>query len=182
VKGLTLASGDLAVIRGVGQRASLRGAFQSWRGRARTIVAAVCYRLCADGGIEFLLVRTRAGRWTFPKGGVDDDPSAAAAAAREAQEEAGVLGRVEPRSFTHYLHSKGDHIAHKVDAHLCEVLHLERPAEFHRTPTWFSAEKAKRRLREDRPIPYADELERVVDHAVRRLAASDWHPRFPRHK
>ncbi len=36
----------------------------------------------------------------------------------------------------------------------------------YRTPRWFSAEKAKRRLREDRPSRYAEELERVVDQAV----------------
>ncbi len=58
-------------------------------------VAAVCYRVNRESEIEFLLVRTASGRWTFPKGGVDDDPTAAAAAAREAFEEAGVRGRIE---------------------------------------------------------------------------------------
>src|SRR5207244_2308926 len=33
-------------------------------------VAAVCYRI-RGSGIEFLLVQTRGGRWTFPKGGVE---------------------------------------------------------------------------------------------------------------
>ena len=50
-------------------------------------VASVCYRLKGDEP-EFLLVRTRSGRWTFPKGGVDDDATHADAAAREAFEEA----------------------------------------------------------------------------------------------
>ena len=57
----------------------------------RIHVAAVCYRL-KDDEPEFLLVRTRSGRWTFPKGGVDGDATNAEAAAREAYEEAGVKG------------------------------------------------------------------------------------------
>ena len=50
-------------------------------------VAAVCYRV-ADGGIEFLLVQTRGGRWTFPKGGVEPGLTRAQTAALEAFEEA----------------------------------------------------------------------------------------------
>jgi 8-oxo-dGTP pyrophosphatase MutT (NUDIX family) len=138
------------------------------------VVAAVCYRIQPNGELEFLLVRTRAGRWTFPKGGIDDDPSPAAAAAREAYEEAGVLGRVEHRAFIAYLHCKRECVTHPVRAHLCEVLHVRKPVEDYRAPTWFSVQKTKRRLRENRPPAYADELERVVEGAVRRLAAS--HP------
>jgi len=151
------------------QSFSAKNSFRQWRPAGRTVVAAVCYRFQPEGEIEFLLVRTRAGRWTFPKGGVDGDPTAAAAAAREAYEEAGVLGRVEHTPFTCYLHSKREREAHSVHAHLCEVLSLQTPDEIYRTPTWFSADRAKRRLREDRQVPYAEELERVVDHAVRQL-------------
>jgi 8-oxo-dGTP pyrophosphatase MutT (NUDIX family) len=147
---------------------SFRQDFLCWRPEGRAVVAAVCYRRQANGKVEFLLVRTRAGRWTFPKGGVDGDPTAATAAAREAYEEAGVRGRVEPSAFTRYLHSK-KRGAHTVNAHLCEVLRLETPCEPYRTPSWFSAEKAKERLREERSSQYAEELERVVDHAVRRV-------------
>jgi 8-oxo-dGTP pyrophosphatase MutT (NUDIX family) len=159
-------------IRESKQRFSVRNSFPQWHHSERTVVAAVCYRIQPEGEVEFLLVRTRAGRWTFPKGGVDGDRTAAAAAAREAHEEAGVLGRVEPSPFTCYLHSKREHDAHAVHAHLCEVVTVETPGEIYRTPTWFSAEKAKRRLREDRQVPYADELERVVEHAVRQLTSS----------
>ena len=76
---------------------------------ATTHVAAICYRV-RDGQIEFLLVKTRAGRWTFPKGRVDDDATRSAAAAREAFEEAGVHGQVDPLPFATYLHSKAPHI------------------------------------------------------------------------
>src|SRR2546427_12586408 len=54
-------------------------------------VAAVCYRI-RGSGIEFLLVQTRGGRWTFPKGGVEPGLTHAQAAALEAYEEAGAHG------------------------------------------------------------------------------------------
>jgi 8-oxo-dGTP pyrophosphatase MutT (NUDIX family) len=130
------------------------------------VVAAVCYRRGPDGSPEFLLVRTRNGRWTFPKGRVDDDPDHAAAAAREAYEEAGVHGKVEPSAFTWYVHSKSEGREHAVYAHLCEVRYAYDPAESHRVPTWFVAEQAKQRLRQKRSAEYAAELERVVDLAV----------------
>lgn len=145
-------------------------------GRTPGKVAAICYRLDASGEVEFLLVRTAGGRWTFPKGGVDGDATRAAAAAREAFEEAGVRGRIEPSSFIRYLHVKRNAFPRDrarvvaVDAYLCRVLELVAPLEFDRHPTWFSAAKAKRRLREARPPKYAAELERVVDHAVERIA------------
>lgn len=148
---------------------SLRQDYLRWRPEIRAVVAAVCYRLQTNGEVEFLLVRTRAGRWTFPKGGVDGDPTDSAAASREAYEEAGVRGWVEPLAFTWYLHSK-KRDTHTVNAHLCEVLCVETPREPYRAPQWFSAEMAKQRLREQRLSPFAEELERVVDHAVLRIA------------
>ncbi len=116
-------------------------------------VAAVCYRI-RGSGIEFLLVQTRGGRWTFPKGGVEPGLTHAQAAALEAYEEAGVHGRMEEVSFTRYVRRKGSGSSSAIEvgvsAHLCEVLRLGPPQEFNRNRTWFSAEKAKRRLREER--------------------------------
>lgn len=137
----------------------------------RNHVAAVCYRVQNDG-VELLLVRTRTGRWTFPKGRVEGDPSRAAAAAREAFEEAGVFGRVESHPICQYLHSKqmSFHFdEHLVDAHLCEVVSQVSPEETHRDPTWFDPAKAKRRLGENRKRKYASEITRVVDRAVEHI-------------
>jgi 8-oxo-dGTP pyrophosphatase MutT (NUDIX family) len=139
-------------------------------------VAAICYRNSSEG-IEFLLVRTRAGRWTFPKGRVESDPSRAAAAAREAFEEAGVFGRVEERAIGSYRHSKLDRFhfgdvhfdEHTVDAHLCEVVSLTEPEEAYRNPTWFDADKTKRRLTEGRKPKYAAELSNLVDTALEQI-------------
>ena len=135
-------------------------------------VAAVCYRQ-SEHGIQFLLVRTRAGKWTFPKGRVEGDPSRAAAAAREAYEEAGVFGRVESQPIGRYLHTKQEHFhfdEHEVDAHLCEVIRTVPPEELHRDPTWFDVDKAKRRLRENRKPKYAQEIARIVDQAVEHIS------------
>ena len=144
------------------------------RMRGSEQVAAVCYRVRASG-IEFLLVETRGGRWIFPKGGVESGLTPAQAAALEAFEEAGVHGRMEEAPFARYVRrkrggtGKSATLELAANAHLCEVLRLDPPQEFDRNPTWFSAEKAKRRLRQDRTTDYGDELARVVDLAVARI-------------
>jgi 8-oxo-dGTP pyrophosphatase MutT (NUDIX family) len=139
-------------------------------------VAAVCYRI-RGSAIEFLLVRTNSGHWTFPKGGTEPGLTHAQAAALEAFEEAGVHGRMEEASFIQYVRRKRSDTRNgrsaekerSVSAHLCEVLRLDPPQEPNRDPTWFSVETAKRRLREDRPADFATELARVVDLAVARI-------------
>jgi 8-oxo-dGTP pyrophosphatase MutT (NUDIX family) len=136
-------------------------------------VAAVCYRV-RNNGIEFLLVQTRGGCWTFPKGGAEPGLTHAQAAALEAFEEAGVHGRMEEAAFAQYVRRKvgeGRRPAAEiaVSAHLCEVSRLEPPQESDRNRTWLSAEKAKARLRADRTLDYGAELARVVDRAVARI-------------
>jgi 8-oxo-dGTP pyrophosphatase MutT (NUDIX family) len=139
-------------------------------------VAAVCYRV-RGRAIEFLLVQTRGGRWIFPKGSAEPGLTPAQAAALEAFEEAGVHGRMEEASFARYVRrgrrrdNLGDSGAFEqtVKAYLCEVLWLDPPQELDRRPTWFSAGKAKRRLRDDRAAHYAAELGRVVESAVARI-------------
>lgn len=140
-------------------------------------VAAICYRL-TKRGIEFLLVRTRGGRWTFPKGSVESGLTHAQSAALEAFEEAGVHGRIEEAAFARYIRVKPAYDRHSseieviINAHLCEVSRLSNPEEDGRNPTWLSTEKAKRRLRKDRPADYGDDLARIVDRAVARVQRS----------
>lgn len=99
----------------------------------RQLVAAVCFRILSTG-IEFLLVRTRHGRWTFPKGGVEPGFTYAQAAAMEAYEEAGVHGRIEEILFMRYKlrrmsSDEGTRAHDLIHAHLCEVLHHDVPLE-----------------------------------------------------
>ena len=136
----------------------------------RLHVAAVCYRI-RRGEPEFLLVRTRNGHWTFPKGGVDQDATAAAAAAREAYEEAGVKGSVERLPFISYRHCKPRRLPSRkhivtVHAHLCEVKRLVSPLEDYRNPRWFRAEEAKRRLQKFRTSEFASEVVNVIERAT----------------
>jgi 8-oxo-dGTP pyrophosphatase MutT (NUDIX family) len=139
----------------------------------RLHVAAVCYRL-REGELEFLLVRTRNGHWTFPKGGVDQDPTTADAAAREAYEEAGVIGSVERVPFISYRHCKPSSRRRVVvvQAHLCRVKQLVPPPEQYRDPTWLSASKAKRRLQKYRSAEFALELAGVIDRAAQRIMSA----------
>ncbi len=133
-------------------------------------VAAVCYRV-RSAGIEFLLVRTRKGRWTFPKGSVEPRLTRAQAAALEAFEEAGVHGRIEEASFARYSRRKRGNIGGYlvIRAYLCEVLWLEAPQEANRNRTWFSPDNARRCLGEDRTPENGAGLALVLDRAVARI-------------
>ncbi len=138
-------------------------------------VAAVCYRRRGDE-VEFLLVNTNGGnKWTFPKGSPDANLSHSQAAEREAVEEAGATGSIEPRHFHLYIHSKGVFWQaggvqeFVVKAFLMEVQQMRRPDEPMRRPTWFSAEEAKRRLAKGREVKYAHELEAAIDRALERI-------------
>jgi 8-oxo-dGTP pyrophosphatase MutT (NUDIX family) len=137
------------------------------------LVAAVCFRILSTG-IEFLLVRTRQGRWTFPKGGVEPGLTPAQSAALEAHEEAGVHGRIEEIAFVRYKLRKSAENGTQdcLSGYLCEVLHLGPAQEANRNPTWFSPQKTKRRLAQGRTEENAAELSRVVDRALARIQRS----------
>ncbi len=138
-------------------------------------VAAVCYRR-RESLIEFLLVNTNGGnKWTFPKGCIDSRLSHSQAAAREAMEEAGAVGVIEPRHFHLYLHSKGVFWQPSgvqefvVKAFLLEVTHLRQPSESMRNPTWFPPEAARKMLAKGRELKYAGELHTLIDRALERI-------------
>src|SRR5438477_1847387 len=138
-------------------------------------VAAICYRR-RGAAIEFLLVNTNGGnKWTFPKGSTDARLSHSQAAEREAAEEAGALGTIEPRHFHLYIHSKGVFWQpggvqeFVIKAFLMEVHQMRRPDEGNRRPSWVSPEEAKRRLTKGREVKYSRELEAVIDRALERI-------------
>lgn len=138
-------------------------------------VAAICYRR-RGADVEFLLVNTNGGnKWTFPKGSPETNLSHSQAAEREAAEEAGALGTIEPRHFHLYIHSKGVFWQpggvqeFVVKAFLMEIHQLRKPDEPRRQPTWFSPEEARLRLAKGREVKYAHELEAVIDRALERI-------------
>ncbi len=137
-------------------------------------VAAICYRRKA-GSTQFLLIRTSSGRWTFPKGRLEDGLSRAEVAALEAFEEGGVAGAIDPRPVGAYLHRKESLRGYKskdvtVLAFLMDVKRCSVPAESYRSPRWFTPGEAKHRLAQGRPAKYLRTVERVFDSAVRTIA------------
>ena len=141
-------------------------------------VAAVCYRR-RGAAFEFLLVNTNGGgKWTFPKGAPEPAMSHSQSAEREAWEEAGVHGHIEPRHFHLYLHSKG--VFWKppgvrefvVKAFLLEVERTEPSHEPMRNPTWFSPDDARKTLAKGREVKYAREMQAVIDRALEHLGSA----------
>jgi 8-oxo-dGTP pyrophosphatase MutT (NUDIX family) len=138
-------------------------------------VAAVCYRP-RGSSVEFLLVNTNGGgKWTFPKGAPEASMSHSQAAEREAWEEAGARGTIEPRHFHLYIHSKG--VFWKppgvqefvVKAFLMHVEQVNPPLEEMRNPTWFTPEEARKALAKGREVKYARELQAVIDRALEHI-------------
>jgi len=137
-------------------------------------VAAVCYRRRRTS-VEFLLVNTNGGKWTFPKGRVEPHLSHSEAAQSEAVEEAGAIGLIDPSHFQLYVHSKGVFWRpggvqeYVVKAFLLEVERVVTPHESGRNPTWFTPTEAKKALKSGREVKYANELQLVVDLALEKI-------------
>jgi 8-oxo-dGTP pyrophosphatase MutT (NUDIX family) len=138
-------------------------------------VAAVCFRKNGNG-VEFLLVQTDGGRWTFPKGNIKPWVGARKSAQLEAMEEAGAEGAVDERPFHTYITSKGVFWRaegvqeYSVQTYLLEVKRTRMPAEEFREPTWFPAATVRERLAEGRERKYAQELARAVDESIKAIS------------
>jgi 8-oxo-dGTP pyrophosphatase MutT (NUDIX family) len=138
--------------------------------------AAICYRKDREG-FQFYLVQTMNRRhWTFPKGRIEAGESPRDAALREAQEEAGITGRVLADSVGEqslsYRYPGGRRCQHvDVEAFLVEVEKIgdQAPVDRHRERDWFDHATAKEKLAENREDEYVRELHRVTDEAVRIL-------------
>jgi 8-oxo-dGTP pyrophosphatase MutT (NUDIX family) len=125
--------------------------------------------------LEFLLVNTSAGKWTFPKGRLEPNLSASQSAEREAWEEAGAVGVIESVQFGWYVDTKrapGEVREIVIAAYMFEVHRTATPEESDRNPTWFTPEEAKKRLGERRDPKYSLKLASLVDVAVKRATHS----------
>ena len=138
-------------------------------------VAAICYR-ASGTSVEFLLVNTSSGKWTFPKGRLEVALTASESAAAEAWEEAGARGAIELDPFGVYLDTKrsqgSDSIREiTIAAYLMEVHTNVPPQENGRNPSWFTPQEAKRRLAESRAEKYSRTIHKVVDEAIDRISS-----------
>lgn len=137
-------------------------------------VAAVCFRRKGKS-VEFLLVKTSSGRWTFPKGHREPGLSHAEVAALEAFEEGGVEGRVDSHPIGSYLHRKDSLKGFgsrnlTVLAFLLEVKRCDVCSESHRRPRWLAVNDAKQRLAQDRSPKHRRSIERIFDDAIHKIS------------
>ncbi|HKD82794.1 MAG TPA: NUDIX domain-containing protein [Candidatus Angelobacter sp.] len=137
-------------------------------------VAAICYRVNGSS-VEFLLVNTSSGKWTFPKGRLNPSLTPSESAAQEAWEEAGATGRITEKHFDSYVDIKRA-LGHddrsrevRIAAYLLEVESTVTPRESGRNPSWFSAREARKQLAEGRSSLYAKQIVSIVDSALDRL-------------
>ncbi len=145
--------------------------------------AAICARLLRDR-TEFLLVRTKepaspVERWTFPKGHVEANESLLEAAIREALEEAGVKGMVDPNPLPPYRFPGSSSGSVVVIPFLVWTGQPQEPTEPGRERRWCSADDAKELLRRQRESRFAMEHDHVIDEATERLVAAAAAPRPP---
>jgi 8-oxo-dGTP pyrophosphatase MutT (NUDIX family) len=141
-------------------------------------VAAVCYRVNGPS-VEFLLVNTSSGKWTFPKGRLNPSLTPSESAAQEAWEEAGARGRIAEKHFDSYVDTKRalGHDARsrevRIAAYLFEVESTVTPHESGRNPNWFTARDARKQLAEGRSSQYAKQIVSIVDSAIDKLIAQN---------
>ena len=115
----------------------------------RLQVAALPWRLGKKGTIEIMLVTSRdTRRWVLPKGWPEGEESLSEAAAREAQEEAGILGRIATTELGSYYYGK--RLTTELERR-CQVLVFplevrktaeKWPEKKRRTRQWFEATEA----------------------------------------
>lgn len=115
---------------------------------------ALCWRMRRDQ-VQVLLVTSRdTGRWVIPKGWPHANLDPMGSAEREAWEEAGVEGVVDPRCLGFFSYDKcmvaSDSVPCVVSVHALRVRRLVRrfPERKERRRKWFALDKAAKRVAE----------------------------------
>ena len=127
--------------------------------------AAVPYRL-HDRTVEFCLITSfRKGNWGIPKGIIDPGETARQTALKEAEEEAGLHGRIEGDSLGTYRYHKWGTVLY-VTVYLMRVTRADdrwQEEEF-RKRAWYEPDQA-------RAVIHRDELRPMIDAALERIEA-----------
>lgn len=119
---------------------------------------AICYRH-KQGKTEFLLIETTHGRTMFPKGLAMPDESLEVAALRFAEDEGGVLGRIQINKTIKKRHWKASRTQEQeLDLFLVSSRGEKDITENFRNPRWLGYEDALRSVSLNRPAKYAEEL------------------------
>jgi 8-oxo-dGTP pyrophosphatase MutT (NUDIX family) len=119
-------------------------------------VGALCVRRQDDGSCQVLLVTSRdTGRWIIPKGWKAKRLEDHEAAAREAEEEAGVSGKVTSEPIGNYTYPKidgRDARTLRVAVYLLLVQRIKDywPEQSQRRRAWFDVHEAIEKVQEPR--------------------------------
>jgi 8-oxo-dGTP pyrophosphatase MutT (NUDIX family) len=125
--------------------------------------AAVPYRL-RNGRPEFCLITSiRKGSWGIPKGIIDPGETGPETALKEAEEEAGLVGRIEGDPLGRFEYFKWGTVL-DVTVYLMRVTHTadDWPEASMRERTWSTAEEARQSVGRDQLRP-------MIDAAVERI-------------
>jgi 8-oxo-dGTP pyrophosphatase MutT (NUDIX family) len=135
----------------------------NWGAAEAQAAAAVCVQPCV------LLVRTKGGQWTFPKGKPDRaDSDMASTAARELDEEAGAVGFIESDPFTTFDYPKNGEKQRVAAFIVRDAKLVGKPEDDFRRPRWMTRTEAAKKLCRGRSESACAELVRVLDHAIAR--------------
>lgn len=133
--------------------------------QAAVSAGGVVYRR-GEGGLQVLLIRDRFGRWTVPKGHVEEGERPEEAALREIREETGITGRVVAAlpPTTYYFRHRGVLVRKTVHHFLVEAVGGElRPQEEEIADArWFAPEEIA-------ALPQYDTNRGVLQAALERL-------------
>jgi Predicted NTP pyrophosphohydrolase len=104
-----------------------------------------------DGRMAVLLVTSRrTGKWIFPKGAIEPDMTAWDSAAKEALEEAGVLGTIDPGLLGTYRSTGGPDGITAIDVELYPLRVTQQLSEWReqgeRLRHWATVREARRLL------------------------------------
>jgi 8-oxo-dGTP pyrophosphatase MutT (NUDIX family) len=149
-------SSPRSALKTVSKRPSLKKLMRKAHAKPLKQVAALPFRVGADGQIEVLLITSRdTGRWIIPKGWPMLGRKAHRAAEREAFEEAGLKGQIAASPVGWYRYEKrldgGLALPCKVRVYplRVEVQHERWPERDQRTLRWFAPEEAATLVHED---------------------------------
>jgi 8-oxo-dGTP pyrophosphatase MutT (NUDIX family) len=100
-------------------------------------------------GLVCLVTTRTQRRWVIPKGHIEDGHTPAEAAAREAWEEAGLRGRIDPEPLGSFTYKKNNR-RHKVTVFrmAADVEHELWPERLVRQRQWVTIDEALRRVKE----------------------------------
>ena len=145
-----------SALKAASKRTTLKKLLRKAQAKPLKQVAALPFRIGADGRIEVLLITSRdTGRWIIPKGWPMIGRKAHRDAEREAFEEAGLKGQIAADPVGWYRYDKrldrGLALPCKVRVYplRVEVQHERWPERGQRTLRWFRPEEAARLVHED---------------------------------